>query len=71
MAHGLICFNAMSSFSLFPSFLFVLLLVDHEKERKLFALVERIFTEKDNKTIIFAETKRKVEDVTRALRRHG
>lgn len=44
---------------------------EHEKENKLFKLLEEIMAEKDNKTIIFAETKRKVDELTRRMRRDG
>ncbi|XP_015921958.1 uncharacterized protein [Parasteatoda tepidariorum] len=44
---------------------------ESEKEAKCFKLLEEIMTEKDNKTIIFAETKRKVDDLTRRMRRDG
>lgn len=44
---------------------------EHEKENKLFKLLEEITAQKDNKTIIFAETKRKVDDLTRRMRRDG
>ncbi|KFM66710.1 putative ATP-dependent RNA helicase DDX5, partial [Stegodyphus mimosarum] len=44
---------------------------EHEKENKLFKLLEEIMGQKDNKTIIFAETKRKVDDLTRRMRRDG
>jgi len=43
----------------------------HEKERKLIKLLEEIMGEKDNKTIIFLETKRATDDITRKLRRDG
>ncbi|KAG9510480.1 putative ATP-dependent RNA helicase DDX5 [Fragariocoptes setiger] len=45
---------------------------DSEKLPKLFQLLGEIKQESENnKTIIFAETKRKVDDVTRQLRAHG
>lgn len=44
---------------------------EHEKERKLIQLLEEIMGEKQNKTIIFCETKRKTDDITRRLRRDG
>lgn len=44
---------------------------DYEKERKLVQLLEEIMGEKENKTIIFFETKRKTDDVTRKLRKDG
>jgi superfamily II DNA/RNA helicase len=34
-------------------------------------LLENIMSQKDNKTIIFVETKRKVDELTRRLRRDG
>jgi len=44
---------------------------DYEKERKLVQLLEEIMGEKENKTIIFFETKRKTDDITRKLRKDG
>lgn len=44
---------------------------DSEKETKLFKLLEEIMREKENKTIIFAETKKRVDDLTRRMRRDG
>jgi len=44
---------------------------EYEKEKKLVKLLEEIMGEKDNKTIIFLETKRKTDEITRRLRRDG
>lgn len=45
---------------------------EHDKGQKLYALLSEVMAEsKDNKTIIFAETKRKVDDLTRRLRSDG
>ena len=44
---------------------------DYEKEMKLLQLLETIMGEAENKTIIFVETKRKVDDITRRLRKDG
>jgi len=44
---------------------------NHEKERKLIKLLEEIMGEKENKTIIFLETKRATDEITRKLRRDG
>lgn len=44
---------------------------EYEKENKLVKLLEEIMGEKENKTIIFCETKRKTDDITRRLRRDG
>jgi len=44
---------------------------EYEKDRKLIQLLEEIMGEKENKTIIFCETKRKTDDITRKLRRDG
>ncbi|XP_046411969.1 probable ATP-dependent RNA helicase DDX5 [Neodiprion fabricii] len=44
---------------------------EFEKDMKLFRLLQEIGTEKENKTIIFVETKRKVDDITRNIRRDG
>lgn len=43
----------------------------YEKEQKLHKLMEEIMGEKDNKTIIFLETKRATNDITIKLRRQG
>ena len=42
---------------------------EHEKETKLMTLLQEIGDE--DKTIIFAETKRKVDTITRAMRHDG
>ncbi|KAK2711475.1 hypothetical protein QYM36_012592 [Artemia franciscana] len=42
---------------------------EHEKEEKLNQLLSEISQVQENKTIIFAETKRKVDDITRSIRR--
>jgi superfamily II DNA/RNA helicase len=44
---------------------------ENEKESKLRILLDEIGNEKENKTIIFAETKRKVDDITRDMRKMG
>ncbi|XP_060521168.1 probable ATP-dependent RNA helicase DDX17 isoform X2 [Cylas formicarius] len=44
---------------------------DYEKESKLSTLLREIMAEKDNKTIIFMETKRRVDEVTRKMKRDG
>uniref|UniRef100_A0AAR2KXB1 RNA helicase n=1 Tax=Pygocentrus nattereri TaxID=42514 RepID=A0AAR2KXB1_PYGNA len=44
---------------------------DGEKEDKLVRLLEEIMSEKENKTIIFVETKRRCDDLTRRMRRDG
>ncbi|KAG6442240.1 ATP-dependent RNA helicase dbp2 isoform X2 [Manduca sexta] len=44
---------------------------EHEKEAKLANLLKEISTEKDNKVIVFVETKKKVDDIARAVRRSG
>ncbi|KAK0089454.1 hypothetical protein PV326_004479 [Microctonus aethiopoides] len=44
---------------------------EYEKENKLMKLLEEISNEPENKTIIFVETKRKVDDITRSINRHG
>lgn len=44
---------------------------DYDKEHKLLKLLENIMGQPENKTIIFVETKRKVDDITRRLRRDG
>ncbi|XP_036385316.1 probable ATP-dependent RNA helicase DDX5 isoform X1 [Megalops cyprinoides] len=44
---------------------------DGEKDDKLLRLLEEIMSEKENKTIIFVETKRRCDDLTRRMRRDG
>ncbi|PSN36930.1 putative ATP-dependent RNA helicase DDX5 [Blattella germanica] len=44
---------------------------EHEKSGKLNSLLQEISSERESKTIIFVETKRKVEDITKAIRRSG
>ncbi|CAL8329627.1 unnamed protein product [Lota lota] len=44
---------------------------DGEKEDKLIRLLEEIMSEKENKTIIFVETKRRCDELTRRMRRDG
>ncbi|KAM6972579.1 putative ATP-dependent RNA helicase DDX5 [Aplochiton taeniatus] len=44
---------------------------DMEKEDKLLRLLEEIMSEKENKTIIFVETKRRCDEITRRMRRDG
>lgn len=43
----------------------------HEKFQKLFRLLAEVMAEKENKTIIFTETKRGCDELTRAMRREG
>ncbi|EDQ88311.1 p68DDX5 RNA helicase [Monosiga brevicollis MX1] len=49
----------------------VMIMQDYDKQRELFRLLDEIMRQKENKTIIFAETKRNVDDLTRNLRREG
>ncbi|XP_057324516.1 uncharacterized protein LOC130667096 isoform X1 [Microplitis mediator] len=44
---------------------------EHEKESKLTNLLREIGCERGNKTIIFVETKKKVDDITKAIKREG
>ncbi|CAG9853654.1 unnamed protein product [Phyllotreta striolata] len=44
---------------------------EYEKESKLSTLLKEIMAEKENKTIIFIETKKKVDDITRKMKRDG
>lgn len=44
---------------------------ENEKEFKLTKLLEEIMQEKENKTLIFTETKRKADEITRRMRREG
>nr|XP_020451760.1 probable ATP-dependent RNA helicase DDX17 isoform X1 [Monopterus albus] len=45
--------------------------MENEKDHKLFQLMEEIMAEKENKTIIFVETKKRCDDLTRRMRRDG
>uniref|UniRef100_A0A8C4HBF5 RNA helicase n=1 Tax=Dicentrarchus labrax TaxID=13489 RepID=A0A8C4HBF5_DICLA len=45
--------------------------METEKDNKLFQLMEEIMAEKENKTIIFVETKKRCDDLTRRMRRDG
>ncbi|GFS16299.1 ATP-dependent RNA helicase DBP2 [Elysia marginata] len=45
--------------------------MEFEKEDKLVKLLTEIMQEKENKTIIFVETKRKADDISRRMRRDG
>ncbi|XP_020508961.2 probable ATP-dependent RNA helicase DDX17 [Labrus bergylta] len=45
--------------------------MEAEKDQKLFQLMEEIMAEKENKTIIFVETKKRCDDLTRRMRRDG
>ncbi|KAJ7992614.1 hypothetical protein DPEC_G00280510 [Dallia pectoralis] len=45
--------------------------MDSEKDNKLLQLMEEIMAEKENKTIIFVETKKRCDDLTRRMRRDG
>uniref|UniRef100_A0A182J5D3 RNA helicase n=2 Tax=Anopheles atroparvus TaxID=41427 RepID=A0A182J5D3_ANOAO len=44
---------------------------DYEKDQKLMKLLTEISAEPDTKTIIFVETKRRVDDITRIVNRNG
>lgn len=44
---------------------------DVEKDDKLIRLMEEIMSEKENKTIVFVETKRRCDGLTRKMRRDG
>ncbi|EHB13263.1 Putative ATP-dependent RNA helicase DDX5 [Heterocephalus glaber] len=44
---------------------------DVEKDEKLIRLMEEIMSEKENKTIVFVETKRRCDELTRKMRRDG
>ncbi|KAK8757496.1 hypothetical protein V5799_004878 [Amblyomma americanum] len=44
---------------------------ESDKENKLLELHKEIIGEQDNKTLIFAETKKKVDELTRRMRRNG
>jgi len=44
---------------------------EHEKNWKLAQLMQEIMQEKENKTLIFTETKRRADDLMRQMRREG
>merc|ERR1719187_1538412 len=44
---------------------------DHEKNWKLSQLMQEIMQERENKTLIFTETKRRADDLMRVMRREG
>jgi len=44
---------------------------DYQKDEKLIKLLEQIMGEKENKTLIFAETKRRTDELTRKMRKDG
>jgi superfamily II DNA/RNA helicase len=44
---------------------------ESQKEGKLSILLREIMAEKENKTIIFIETKKRVDDITRKMKRDG
>ncbi|KAM3865461.1 putative ATP-dependent RNA helicase DDX17 [Diretmus argenteus] len=45
--------------------------MENEKDNKLMQLMEEIMAEKENKTIIFVETKKRCDELTRRMRRDG
>uniref|UniRef100_A0A668A6I6 RNA helicase n=1 Tax=Myripristis murdjan TaxID=586833 RepID=A0A668A6I6_9TELE len=45
--------------------------METEKDNKLIQLMEEIMAEKENKTIIFVETKKRCDELTRRMRRDG
>uniref|UniRef100_A0A1I7Z6T9 RNA helicase n=1 Tax=Steinernema glaseri TaxID=37863 RepID=A0A1I7Z6T9_9BILA len=47
------------------------ILDENEKQRRLMELLEDIMKQTENKTIIFVETKRKADELTRSMRRDG
>lgn len=44
---------------------------DYEKDQKLMKLLTEISAENETKTIVFVETKRRVDDITRSINRNG
>lgn len=44
---------------------------DHEKEDKLMDLLKEISQERERKTIVFAETKRRVDEIARTIKFNG
>lgn len=59
-----ICVKLVNIIYLFILFFFFCFL-------RLFQLMEEIMAEKENKTIIFVETKKRCDDLTRRMRRDG
>ncbi|KAK0413035.1 hypothetical protein QR680_006557 [Steinernema hermaphroditum] len=49
----------------------VLMVEDHEKPRRLLELLDYILAQEECKTIVFCETKRKCDELTRGMRRDG
>jgi len=47
------------------------LLDENEKQRRLMELLDEVLKQEECKTIIFVETKRKADDLTRSMRRDG
>ena len=47
------------------------MLQDGQKEQRLMALLKQIMNEQESKTLIFVETKRKADELTRWMRRDG
>ena len=56
---------------MFPSKQIVDVCEEYQKEQKLARLLEEIGCEPHNKILIFVETKRKADDLTRLMRREG
>ena len=46
-------------------------LQDHEKDEKLFTLLQQASSEPGFKALIFVETRKKVDDMTTEIRKHG
>lgn len=44
---------------------------EHDKEAKLGKLLDEISSDSSNKTLVFTETKKKADDLTRVMRRNG
>ncbi|PRD22985.1 UNVERIFIED_CONTAM: Ddx17 [Trichonephila clavipes] len=44
---------------------------ERDKDNKLFTLMQEIMNEQENKTIVFAQTKRRVDELTRYMRKQG
>lgn len=44
---------------------------ESEKKERAFRLLDDIITRKNNKTLVFTETKRKADELTRAMRLDG
>ena len=49
----------------------MVVLQEYEKENKLGKLLDEMSSEPNNKVLVFTETKRKCDELTRTMRKHG